>query len=276
MVSIQKLKVGLVAFLFLSCAGTPLAWADVGDPDSPWKRLTLKAGWYYPIQDTNIRLDGTGPFGLGTEIDLEDDLDLKEDVTSYRIDAEWRFFDRHRLNFSFFDLSRDATSTLNKQITIPGGPTFGIGATVESLWDWKVYAASYTWSFLQTNKYEVGLNIGFHITDIALGIRTLNGLISELEAVTAPLPVFGLTGAYAFTPKLILRSNVGAFYLAIDDFEGSLVNFDLDLEYNMWKYMGFGIGYNFFRMDLDVEADNFRGTAKYQYNGFKVFLKFYL
>jgi hypothetical protein len=64
--------------------------------------------------------------------------------------------------------------------------------------------------------------------------------------------------------------------LEIDDFKGSLVNFDLDLEYNMWKYMGFGIGYNFFRMDLDVAADNFNGSVKYQYNGFKAFLKFYL
>jgi hypothetical protein len=118
MVSIQKLKVGLVAFLFLGWAGTPLVWAD--DSERPWKTFTIKGGWYFPIQDTNVRLDGPGPLGLGTEIDLEDDLDLKEDVSSYRIDAEWRFFDRHRLNFSFFDLSRDATSTLNKQITIPG------------------------------------------------------------------------------------------------------------------------------------------------------------
>jgi hypothetical protein len=276
MVSVQKLKVGLVALLFLSCAGTPLVWAGVGDPDSPWKRLTLKGGWYFPIQDTNVRLDGTGPFGLGAELDLEDDLDLKEDVSSYRIDAEWRFFDRHRLNFSFFDLSREATTTLKRDINIPGDPPFLTGFTVESLWDWKVYAFSYTWSFLQTNKYEVGLNIGAQITDIAIGIRTLNGLVSELEAVTAPLPVFGLTGAYAFTQKLILRSNAGFFYLKIDDFKGSLINFDLDLEYNMWKYMGFGIGYNFFRLDLDVKADNFRGTAYYQYNGFKAFIKFYL
>ncbi len=276
--SVQKLKVGLVALFFLTWVGTPLAWADVGDPDSPWKTLTIKGGWYFPIQDTNVRLDGTGPFGGGVELDLEDDLDLKEDVSSYRIDAEWRFFDRHRFNFSFFDLSREATTTLNKTITIPTTPPtiFPINFSVDSLWDWKVYAASYTWSFLQTNKYEVGLNIGVHITDIAIGIRTLNGLVSELEAVTAPLPVLGLTGAYAFTPKLILRSNVGGFYLAIDDFEGSLVNFDLDLEYNMWKYMGFGIGYNFFRLNINLEKDRFNGSAKYQYHGFKAFIKLYL
>jgi hypothetical protein len=45
--TIKKLKVGLVAFLFLSLAGTPMVWADVGDPDSPWKRLTLKGGYLY-------------------------------------------------------------------------------------------------------------------------------------------------------------------------------------------------------------------------------------
>jgi len=279
MVAIQKLKVGLVALLFLSCAGTPLAWADVGDPDSPWKRLTLKAGWYYPIQDTNVGLDGQGPLGLGTVINLEDDLSLDEDLSSYRIDAKWRFFDRHALNFSYFDLSRDSTTTLNKTITIPTTPptVFPINASIDSLWDWKVYAASYTWSFLQTNKYEVGLDIGLYVADIALGIRTNpNGLVSELEAVTAPLPVLGLTGGYAFTQKLVLRSNVGGFYLAIDDFEGYVINFDLDLEYNAWKYMGFGIGYNFCTLDLDIEADKFHGSADYTYHGFKVFLKLYL
>ena len=276
MVSFQKLTFGLVAFIFLSWSGTPLVWAE--EAESPWKTFTIKLGGYVPLQDTNVRLDGTGPFGLGTKIDLEDDLELDEDVFSYRIDAEWRFFDRHRLNFSFFDLSREATSTLNKTITIPTTPpkVFPIGAAVDSLWDWKVYAASYSWFFLHTNKYEVGLDIGVHITDIALGIRTLNGLVEELESVTAPLPVLGLSGAYAFTPKLVLRSNAGIFALKIDEFEGSLVNFDLDLEYNAWKYMGFGIGYNFFTMDLDVEADNFKGSTDYTYHGFKVFLKFYL
>jgi len=282
MVSVHKLRAGLLAFLFLCGVGNQTAWA--ADSESPWKTLTLKGGWYFPIQDTNIRLDGTGPFGGGVELDLEDDLDLKEDVSSYRVDAEWRFFDRHRLNFSFFDLSREATSTLTKTIDIPIDPlprppgccNFTVGTTVDSLWDWRVYAASYTWSFFQTDTIEVGLNIGAHITDIALGIRTQSGLVEELEAVTAPLPVVGLTGAYAFTPKLVLRSNAGVFALKIDDYEGSLINFDLDLEYNMWKYMGFGIGYNFFTMDLDVTADNFRGSADYTYHGFKAFIKFYL
>ena len=40
MVSIQKLKVGLVAFLYLSLTGTPMVWADVGDALSQLQTAT--------------------------------------------------------------------------------------------------------------------------------------------------------------------------------------------------------------------------------------------
>ncbi len=274
MVSIQKLKVGLAAFLFLSCAGTPLVWADT---ERPWKKFTIKLGGYVPIHDTNIRIEGTGGLGLGTEIDLENDLNLDEELSTYRIDAQWRFFDRHRLNFSFFDLTRDATTLIGRDITI-GDNTFFLGTTINSKWEHKLYVASYTWSFLQTNKYEVGLNIGAHVTRLkiqAAGLGPL-GLNVEVDAVTLPLPVLGLTGAYAFTPKLVLKPAAGVFYLKIDEWEGSLVNFDLDLEYNALKYVVFGIFYNYFILNIDLEAVRFHGSAEYQYHGFKFFLKFYL
>jgi len=275
MVAIQKLKVGLVALLFFSCAGTPLVWAD--DSERPWKTFTIKLGGYVPLYDTNIRVEGTGGLGLGTEIDLENDLNLDEDLFSYRIDAQWRFFDRHRLNFSFFDLTRDATTLLGRDVTIDD-KTFFLGTTIASEWEHKVYVASYTWSFLQTNKYEVGLNIGAHITRLKLQVKGLGplGLTAKVEGITLPLPVVGLTGAYAFTPKLVLKPAAGVFYLKIDEWEGSLVNIDLDLEYNAWKYVGFGIGYNYFRINIDLEADKFHGSAEYEYHGFKFFLKFYL
>jgi hypothetical protein len=275
MVSIRKLQVGLLAFLFFIWVGTPLAWAD--DSERPWKKFSIKLGGYVPIHDTNVRVDGKGGLGLGTEIDFENDLGLEEELSTYRIDAQWRFFDRHRLNFSFFDLTRDATTSLRRNTQI-GDILFPTGDILNSKWEHKVYVASYTWSFLQTNKYEVGLNIGAHITRLKLQVvgQGIFGLTAEVDAVTVPLPVLGLTGAYAFTPKLVLKTNVGAFYLKIDEYEGSLVNFDLDLEYNAWKYMGFGVGYNFFRLNLDLEADKFHGSLEYQYHGFKVFLKFYL
>jgi hypothetical protein len=274
MISIKKLKVGLVAFLFLSLAGTPLAWADVGDPDSPWKRLTLKGGYFFATQDSTIRLDG--PLGNGTSIDVEEVLGLDENIDSYEAGIEWRFFDRHRLSVTYFDLSRDATTELTVGFTWDDQP-FSIGIPIQSEYKWNTAAAFYTWSFLQTNKYEVGLDIGAHITTLKLSVfQPTLGLRAETKSVTAPLPILGLRGTYAFTPKLQLKVGGGWFGIKIDDVEGSQWVANFDLEYNMWKHVGFGLGYRFYNLDVDVTDDDFRAQINSRYHGLSVFLKLYL
>ena len=272
--TIQKLKVGLLAFIVLSLAGTPLAWAD-DDPDRPWKTLTLKGGYFFSNSNTQLRLDATGIPGSGTEIDLEEVLGLDKNVDTFDVGVEWRFFDRHRFNVSYFDLSRDGSAALSGTITV-GGTTFPFGTTVNTEFDWKVFAATYTWSFLQTNTYELGFTIGANITKVRLGIASFGGLLTEAENATLPLPVLGLSGAYAFTPKLILRADGGWFGIKIGEVDGSQWLFNLDLEYNMWKYVGFGVGYRFYRIDVGVTDEDLSGDIRYDYNGFQAFLKFYL
>ena len=74
---ILNLRGCLLVCLFVSLNGASPAWADT---ESPWKTFSIKAGGYFPIQDTNVRVDGTGGFGLGTEIDFENDLNLDEET----------------------------------------------------------------------------------------------------------------------------------------------------------------------------------------------------
>ncbi len=262
-------------FFFLSWAGTPLVWA--GDTESPWKKFTIKAGGYFPLHDANLQVTGKLGLGFGTKISLEDSLNLEKDQSTFKIDAEWRFFPRHRLKISYFDLSRDAVTAITANLTV-GDEVFVVNDIIGTNLKWQTFVVSYTWSFLQTNKYEVGATIGAHITTgkFSLASLSLNLGQAETKSLTLPLPTIGLTGAYAFTPKLILTSGAGLFALKIDDIKGSQMNFDLDLEYNAWKYVGFGIGYNFYRLDVNVDEDDSIWEAKYQYHGFKVFLKFYL
>jgi hypothetical protein len=277
MVAIQKLKVGLVAFLFLSLTGTPMVWADVGDPDSPWKRLTLKGGYFFANTDNTIRLDPTGG-GSGTEIDLEDVLGLDENVDSFDVGVKWRFFDRHSISVGYFDLTRDASTAIGGTIIIGDAPPIVFGDVINTEFKWNTVSAFYTWSFLQTNKYEVGLNIGAHVTTFKFSVASTNlpMLKADSKSVTAPLPVLGLMGAYAFTPKLVLRADAGWFGIKVGEVEGSQWAVNLDLEYNMWKYMGFGIGYKFYTLDVDITEDDFKASINTTYNGFTLFLKFYL
>ncbi len=98
----------------------------------------------------------------------------------------------------------------------------------------------------------------------------------ESKSVTAPLPLLGLSGAYAFTPKLVLKADAGWFGIKVGEIEGSQWTFNLDLEYNMWKHVGFGIGYKFYNLDVDITELDFKGSVNSTYNGATVFLKFYL
>ncbi len=273
MVAIQKLLVGLVAFLFLSLTGTPMVWADVGDPDSPWKRLTLKGGYFFANTDSTIRLDGAT---FGTEIDVEDVLGLDENVDSYDVGVKWRFFDRHSISVNYFDLTREQSTSLTVGFTWEGVP-YTVGDVISTEFKWNTVAALYTWSFLQTNKYEVGLNIGAHVTTFKFAIDSaLLGAGVTTSSVTAPLPVLGLMGAYAFTPKLVLRADAGWFGIKVGEVEGSQWAVNLDLEYNMWKHVGFGVGYKFYRLDVDVTEDDLKASVESNYSGFTVFLKLYL
>lgn len=271
MASVQKLKVGLVAFLVLSWIGVPLAWAD-DDPDRPWKTLTLKGGYFFSNSNTDVRLDGAN---FGTEIDLENVLGLDKFVDTFEVGAQWRFFDRHRFNVSYFDLSREGSAFVSGSLDFGNGPIV-FNTVVNTEFDWKVFAATYTWSFLQTNTYEVGFTIGANITKLKLGVETLAGLIAAAENATVPLPVLGLSAAYAFTPKLQLKAGGGWFGIKIGDVDGSQWLFNLDLEYNAWKYVGFGVGYRFYRIDVGVTDEDFRGDIRYDYHGFQAFLKLYL
>lgn len=231
-------------------------------------------GYFFVNSDTDLRLDPTGG-GSGTEIDLEEILGLDENIDSFDVSVEWRFFDRHRLNVGYFDLSRDVTTAISGTINI--GDTIFFSDVLKTEFKWSTVAAAYTWSFLQTNKYEFGLSLGAHITTLKFSVASTTLAASvESKSVTAPLPLLGLLGAYAFTPKLVLKADAGWFGIKVGEIEGSQRTFNLDLEYNMWKHVGFGIGYKFYNLDVDITELDFKGSVNSTYNGATVFLKFYL
>ena len=65
-------------------------WIKQGDE---W--LTISAGAFLAKIDSTARVDSAS-LGIGTDVDLEDDLDLNEDETTFYGNATWRFFENHR------------------------------------------------------------------------------------------------------------------------------------------------------------------------------------
>ncbi|UCH75312.1 MAG: hypothetical protein JSU82_05570 [Rhodospirillales bacterium] len=251
-----------------------MAWPAFAQEDAaprgPWEKWSISGGMFIADLDNTIRL---GASGVGIEVDLEEALGLKSGQTVVRFDGAYRFGieERHRVDFTWFDLSRDATRTLQADITLPDGTVLPIGTTVASEFNLAFYNVRYGYSFLKDDRIDFAGSLGLHITDVGLFLTDTSGVLGAGgDGVTAPLPVIGGRLDVALTPKWYVRSSLEAFYLEFDSFTGSLVDILVSAEYRAWENFALGIGVN--SVHLTVENDNslgleFDGRVKSDFSG---------
>jgi hypothetical protein len=127
----------------------------------------FELGAYKSDFDTTLRIDGEE---IGSEIDLEDDLNFDSDDTAFRLDGYWRFADRHRVMFAYYDLTRDATALLTEDIIIDD-VLYPAGSEVKGGFDIWVLQLAYSYSVVQTKRGELGLSIGVHWPGIDFSLR---------------------------------------------------------------------------------------------------------
>ena len=255
--------------------------ADQNDSASgPWERCSINLGVFITDLDSEFRLDSKRS-GLGTVIDLENSLGLEETTEVFRVDALCRLGQsrRHRLDFSYFDLSRDATRKIERDIQF-GDETFSVATTVDSSFDLRIFKGAYTYSLLQNEHFDIGASLGLHVMDFEVSLSDSGLGTAAREGITAPVPVIGLRGAFAFTPKLIFKESIEFFWIEYGGYSGRLVDINIALEYNAWKHLGFGIGYDSVRIDIDADGDdllgdNLLGSVEFDYSGLQLYGKIY-
>ncbi|MCJ7556891.1 MAG: hypothetical protein MUP90_08265 [Gammaproteobacteria bacterium] len=270
--------VAAIAALFLS--GIPVAMAASGQSTEAdeFHHFGINLGVFVTNRDSTTRLDGDIP-DSGTPIDLETDLGLAKQDSVFRIDGFYRFNKKHRIDFSYFDLSREGSKVLNRTIDFLG-QEFLINTQVDANFDMSIYKVAYTYSVIQNDSGYLGLSAGLYIADISTGISVtpLDGGLIEVaaasESVTAPLPVFGLRGQYNFTDKWMFRGSAEIFVYEYDVYSGSLYDVYAGIDYQLFKNMAVGIGYNSVRLDIGVSGDRFNGNLAWTYDGGLLFFKF--
>ena len=258
----------LMSVVVLMCLEMPTAMAQ-SDDDT---KFSLSIGVFLTDRSSKTRVDGTAGMD-GTEVDLEGDLGLNRSDSVFRIDGYYRFNQKHRLDFSVFDLSRTASKVIQKNIEW-NDTLFPIDTTVDSDFDLTIYKIAYTWSFMRRDKGYLGLTAGLYIADF--GTRLEAEAIGELESsgFTAPLPVIGLRGQYDFTEKLSFRASGEIFAIEYEEYSGSLYDIYAGLDYQFFKHVAIGIGINAVKLDVGISKDRFDGNVDWRYDGGLVFFKF--
>lgn len=244
------------------------------------ERLRLDIGGFFQKFETTVRIDSTKT-GLGTEVNLEDDLGLSSDQVNFRADGYWRFGRHGRLDFAYTGWNRQANHTIDRDITIED-TVYHAGATLDSRLKVSLAELYYGYSFWNTPEFEAGLQLGltalFNKTRFE-GTGTVSGgggstggsFSSEDRSLTAPVPAIGAQLRYTLLPGFLATARIRGSGATIDNVKATSLQWRAGLDYYPWKGVGFGAAYDYMDISVEKQADP-TTKLEYKYSGPMVYL----
>ncbi len=134
-----------------------------------------------------------------------------------------------------------------------------MNSTVSSKFDFSDLRLSAGYSFFKTKDKEVGVALGVHVARYDANLSgTFNGapIAGESEKITAPLPVLSFYGQFALTERWAVSGRMDRFSLSYGKFDGSLTALGLDLMYQPFRNVGFGLGSRSLYISMDAQQND--------------------
>jgi hypothetical protein len=254
----------------VAAAAALLCGSVTASAEGPQDRYWIGLEYFYPTISSTARLDNTATSTPGTEVRLEDELDLSDRKGTPYVNLGMRLGENWRIEFEYYALKRDATKTISRDINW-GNVTYPIGATINTKFDSTIYRLTGGWSFIRNQQAEAGLSFGLHSTDFKtqLSGQTNSGAGFQTEGVNqlVPLPTVGLYGSYLVTPQVVLRGRLDFLSLKYGDYDGRLTNWLAAVDWRLTKNFGIGAGYRYVDYKLEATKDNFTGEVQYTFKG---------
>jgi hypothetical protein len=264
--------VGAAALLL----GSPAAIADEA-PSLLTDSFQVALGTFIITSEPSVQLKGDT--GSGDTVDFDEALG-GGDSQRIRFDSFWRFGDsrRHKLKLIAFDMSRQNSTTFDEEIEW-GGDVYPVDARIDAEFSFTVIEAAYEYAFVKRDRYELDGSVGLHYTSMDSSLKakaefsggTLTEDISNSASADLPLPAFGLRGIWDLTHNFWLDATAQYFALSIDEFDGSLQDYRVMVTWQPKKWLGVGLGYNHFKVDVDVDKSDFNGSLDWTYSGPMIF-----
>ena len=245
-----------------------------GKPSLLNDRFELALGTFGINSQPTIELNGSAG---SAKVDFDREIGGGDSFRG-RVDAQWRFAERHKLQFSAFGASQDRERRISEEIDW-GDTSFPVDALVKFDSSFYVIAGVYDYSFVRRDTWELGANVGLHWTHLEGSLKakaensggSLSGDVSESASLDAPLPVIGLRGLWSLTHDLWFEATAQYFALSIGDYDGNLQDYRASVTWQPRRWLGIGVGYERFTVDVDVDKDDFNGSLDWTYDGPMIF-----
>lgn len=261
------LRGAIAALSLAACA----AKAAEGIPDHPalQDRFYFSAGAFFPQTTTSAQLQNSRT-GVGANVDFENALGMATDKSVPIVGARWRIGERWRIEAEYFELNRSATKVIDRDIQW-GDTTYPVNASVSSKFNFSDLRLSAGYSFFRRPDKEVGVGAGLHVAQYNVSLSA-NGSATESTAVTAPLPVVSIYSQFALTERWAISARLDRFVLKYDTFDGSVSAVGLDLMYQPFRHVGFGLGTRALYIDASAENNNRKAIFRQSFQGPTLFM----
>ncbi|MFH1656031.1 MAG: hypothetical protein ABH954_05430 [Candidatus Omnitrophota bacterium] len=227
-------------------------------------KLQISAGAIFPNFNTDVKLDGDNG-REGTTVDFEKLFGLEDELASAFAHLMWRINDKHRLEFMYYNIDRDGTRNLGKNINF-GDQTFTFGTDMTSSLDMSVYRLGYDYSFVNDGEKEFGIGVSADIVPVDFSVQATGG-VAETEDAVLIVPTFGIHAAYRLTEKLVAAGKLQGFVYDVDNQDGSVINGLLGFEYDAFEHFSVGLTYAYYDFDVDLDTGGFNGSIAFVYRG---------
>lgn len=276
------------SILAIGLLAVPAAHAENGSMlNDPWR---IYIGAFDATVESTISINGD-TLPPVPPINIEDILGVSDSKTVAWGGVRWRFAERHRVEFEAFRLNRNATISDTFTPPLQIGDTFIEAGQISTEYNTDVMRLTYGYSVIRSERSDLQLKGGLHIASLKANINVAGAICNpttvpavppgcpaagtgtENEDVSAPLPHVGLAYAYSMTPDLAFRVSAVGFAIELDEIEGSLIEIDADIAWQPWRHVGFGIGYRYFKGDVDSTGSELNGGFEFEYHGPQVYIQ---
>jgi len=227
-------------------------------------RFVIGVGAFIPKTSTSAQLNST-TLGAGTVIDFEQALGMETQKAVPDISVRYRISERWRLEAEYFELNRTGKRALDREIQW-GDQVFPVNTQVNSVFDIADTRVSVGYSFFKTADKEVGASLGFHVVQYEASL-TAAATGTQDGDVLAPLPVASLYGQFALTDRWALGARLDRFSLSYDQYSGDISSMAVDLLYQPFRHLGFGLSYRSLFIDFKSETSKWTGKVDQSFQG---------
>jgi hypothetical protein len=235
----------------------------------------IRAAFYAPKFNTNFRVDPSNapPGTTGTPVSAENDLGLDHRQSKGRVDFMFRLRERNKVRVDYYETGRSGSQTLANDVVF-GNQTFPAGQTAVTSFDLQQFDITYTYSFIHTNRFEVGSGLAVYFLQLdVIGQVPAQNLRQEVTAAT-PFPALPLDLTWCISSRWAATARAAFLKINHHNLSGRYWDNHADLQYRWVPNFVVGAGYASIRTDITREGGSFPGVVDMTISGPELFVRF--